>query len=495
MKFKTLLLASALCFSNAAFAQVIEKPASKDLSISVYNNDLALVRDIRSVDFKQGLNTVAFEGVASSIKPASVMIQGERIRVLEQNYDFALLTPSNILEKSIGQTVKTVRVNPATGKREFDQAKLISYQQGNPVLLFDYGVEPNFDGQVVIEKLPEDLSQKPTLAAKISSLQSEAKDITLAYLTNGISWKTNYVAGIKDDKTLDLTGWVSITNNSGVAYENAKVQLIAGVVNQVPEYQAVSRGVMKAMAYNDSFSMANESIAFDAVEQESFSAYQLYTLPNRTSIQNKQTKQMTLIEQTDVKYEKEGRLHSRLYLNGDHSSSFKKAHPEMYYILKNEQESNLGIPLPQGTVRFYENDSKGNLQFIGENNIKQTAKGEKLELRLGEMFDVFVGGKSKDARKVSEKIVSTLNGRCPRYKVTKAYDCEVTFHNGGDKESVVVFEQYLNTPNTKFLNESMKGATSQENPSLYEWRVELKADEEKTLTFTAEVTQEEQRCN
>ena len=494
MKFKTLLLASTLCFANSAFAQSIEKPASKDLSISIYNNDLALVRDIRSVDFKQGLNTVALEGVASSIKPASVMITGDRIKVLEQNYDFALLTPQNIIEKTVGEIVKTVRVNPATGKREFDQAKLISYQQGKPVLLFDYGVEPNFDGQIVLEKLPEDLSQKPTLAAKISSLQSEKKDITLAYLTNGISWKTNYVAGIKNDEKLDLTGWVSITNNSGVAYENVKVQLIAGVVNQVPEYQSMSRGVMmKAMAYSDSF--VADNAAAGAIEQESFSAYQLYTLPNRTSIQNNQTKQMALIEQTDVKYEKEGRLHSRLYLNGDNSSSFKKAHPDMYYILNNEQESNLGIPLPQGTVRFYENDSKGNLQFIGENNIKQTAKGEKLELRLGEMFDVFVSGKSSDARKISDTVISTLQGKCPRYKITKAYDCEVVFHNGGDQNSAVVFEQHLNTPNTKFLQENIKGEVSKENPSLYEWRINLKADEEKTLTFTAEVTQEEQRCN
>ena len=493
MKFKTLLLASVLCFTHAAFAQSIEKPVSKDLSISIYNNDLALIRDIRTVDFQQGLNTVAFEGVASSIKPASVMITGERIKVLEQNYDFALLTPHNIIEKSVGQLVKTVRINPATGKREFDQAKLIAYQSGEPVLLFDYGVEPHFDGQIVVEKLPEDLSQKPTLAAKISSLQSENKDITLAYLTNGISWKTNYVAGIKDEQTLDLTGWVSITNNSGVSYDNAQVQLIAGVVNQVPEYNA-PRYAMKAMALE-----ANSYVAADSatlgVEQESFSAYQLYTLPNRTSIQNNQTKQMSLIEQAGVKYEKEGRLRSHLYLSGEHSSSFKKAHPKMYYIIKNEKESNLGIPLPQGTVRFYENDSKGNLQFIGENNIQQTAKGEKLELQLGEMFDVFVNGKSSDARKVSDKIITASNGRCPRYMVTKAYDCEVVFHNGGDKEAVVVFQQYLNTPNTTFLHENIKGEVSKENSSLYEWRIELDADEEKTLTFTAETTMEEQRCN
>ena len=492
MKFKTLLLASTFCFAGAAFAQSIEKPVSKDLSISIYNNDLALIRDIRSVDFKQGLNTVAFEGVASSIKPASVMIMGEHIRVLEQNYDFALLTPSNIIEKSVGQTVKTVRVNPATGKREFDQAKLISYQQGRPVLLFDYGVEPNFDGQVVVEKLPEDLSQKPTLAAKISSIQSKAKDITLAYLTNGISWKTNYVAGIKDDKTLDLTGWVSITNNSGVAYENAKVQLIAGVVNQVPEYQHARMAYKVAGAYTDSVNAVMLESA--AVEPESFNAYQLYTLPNRTSIQNNQTKQMTLIEQPDVQYEKEGRFDSRFPLFFDQVSSYKNKHPEMYYIIKNEQESNLGIPLPQGTVRFYENDSKGNLQFIGENNIHQTAKGEKLELKLGEMFDVFISGKSEIKGKVRETVVTTQTGKCPRYKVTKAYDCKAVLHNGGNKKALIVFYEALNESNIAIVNENIKGEPSKDT-STYEWRIELNADEEKTLTYTVEVTREEQRCN
>ena len=491
MRFKTSLLLSVMALSFNVQAQ--EKTISKDLSISIYNNDLALVRDIRSVDFKKGLNDVAFEGVASNLKPESVLIMGERINVLEQNYDYALLTPYNITEKFVGQTVKTVRINPATGEQIFDKAKLVSFQSGQPVLLFDYGIETNFDGSLVFDKLPDGLRQQPTLAAKISSLQSELKDIMLAYLTKGISWKTNYVAGVKNENKLDLTGWVTITNNSGVAYQDAKVQLIAGDVNEVHSYQTMARGsmMMKAMAYSESINAVD---AAAMPEQESFSAYQLYTLPNRTSIADNQTKQLALLEQNDVDYQKEGRLRSSLYFNGDYASNFEKNHPAIYYILTNNKESNLGIPLPQGVIRFYEKDSKDNLQFIGENSIRQTAKGEKLELELGKMFDVFVDGKVTKVRKVDEKVIKDELGKCPRYQITRAYDSEVSFHNGGTQKSEIVFKQYLR-PRTQILNENIEGKFSDKDKNEYQWRIVLNADEDKTLTFTAQVIEEETRCH
>jgi len=492
MRFCAILLLSVCGIALTAKAQ--EKNNSKDLSISIYNNDLALVRDIRSIDFKQGLNDVAFEGVASELKPESVLIMGERINVLEQNYDYALLTSYNIAEKSVGQKVKTVRINPANGAQIFDEAELVSYQNGQPVLLFDYGIETNFDGSLVFEKLPKGLMQKPTLAAKISSLQSEIKDVMLAYLTKGISWKTNYVAGVKDQNKLDLTGWVSITNNSGVNYENAKVQLIAGDVNEVRSYSGIARGgmvMMKAMAVADSYNAVEEAAM---PEQESFSAYQLYTLPNRTSIADNQTKQLALLEQNDVVYHKEGRLRSSLYFNGDYTSHFEKQHPGVYYILKNDKESNLGLPLPQGVIRFYEKDLKNNLQFIGENSIKQTAKGEKLELELGKMFDVFVDGQILKVRKVDEKVIKDEKGKCPRYQITRAYDAEVVFHNSGTQTAKVLFKQYLK-PKMQILNENIEGKFSDKDKNEYQWRIDLSADENKTLTFTAQATEEETRCH
>ena len=493
MRLKIVLMLCVCGFAFNAFAQEAEKPLVQNLEISIYNNDLALVKDFRRVNFKEGVNQVSLEGVASKIKPTSVIILGDDIHVIEQNYDYALLTPYNIVEKSVGQVVQTVRTNPTTGSQIFDKARLISFQGGVPVLQFDYGIETGFDGRLVFDQLPDCLSQKPTLAAKISSVQAGLKNILLAYLTNGISWNTNYVASVKDENTLDLAGWVSINNQSGVSYENAKVQLIAGDVNEV-QTPSVTRGVMmfKSATFGaDSLNSVEESMP----EQESFSSYQLYTLPSRTTIQDKQTKQLALIEQNQVKYHKEGRVYSNLYLSGDYKPEFEKVHPSVYYIIKNDEDSNLGVPLPKGVFRFYEDDSKGNMQFIGENSIGHVAKGEKMELAVGKMFDVFVNGKVDNVRKVSEEILKdVVTSRCPRYKMVRAYDVVIDFHNGGSKDAEVVFKQSLN-PNTKIVQENIAGQISEKNSAEYEWRITLGADEDKTLTFTAEQTIEETRCH
>lgn len=491
MNFKFAATLSLLLFSMPVMAQDVEKPTSKNIEISIYNNNLALVKDLRETSLKEGINDVAFEGVASNIKPESVIILGDEIHVLEQNYDYALLTPYNIAEKSVGQKVKTLRINPATGKQVLDEAKLISYQNGEPILEFSYGIETNFDGRLVFEKMPESLMQKPTLAAKISSQSNASKELTLAYLTNGISWKTNYVASIIDENTLDLAGWVSINNNSGVSYENAKVQLIAGQVNEVPAHLSAPRNmVQKAAMYADQ----TDSLAMGAsVQPESFSAYQLYTLPHRTTINNNQTKQISLIEKSTVTYQKEGRVRSPLYFDGEYASNFEKVHPAVYYILVNNEASNLGIPLPKGVFRFYENDLKGNMQFIGENTAPETAKGEEIELELGKMFDVFLSGKALNVRKISEEVISDANGKCPRLKIVRAYDVQVVFTNGGNKETVVVFKQPLST-RTQILNENIKGEISKKNANEYQWRILLSADSAQTLTFTAQTTNEETRC-
>ena len=487
---KTYLIAlSVFSAATIASAQMVE-PVTKDLNLSIYNNNLALVKDVRNMPFKKGDNDVLFVGVATSIKPSSVMIMGDNIRVIEQNYDYALITPYNMLEKSVGKIVKTVRENPKTGESVFSSAKLLSYQNGEPVLRFDYGIEPNFNGRIILEELPQGLNQKPTLAAKISSDKAETKDLTLAYLTNGISWKTDYVAGIKNEKVLDLTAWVTISNNSGITYENASIQLIAGQVNETRSYAVNGPRLMMAKASMDMAAGVMENSA--DIEPESVSSYQLYTIPVRTTIKDNQTKQLSLFEKNDVSYQKEGRVRSPLYFGSDYAGHFEKLHPESYYIIENKENSNLGIALPSGVMRFYENDSKNRLQFIGENSIKETPNGEKLELKLGNMFDVFVQGKTKKIRKISENIIKDSNGNCPRYQLKRAYDVEIVFQNGGDKESQILWQQNL-PPETTIKNESLKGKAK--TPEEYEWRLSLSKNDKKTLTYTAEVISEERRCH
>lgn len=462
----------------------------KNVEISIYNNNLALVKDTRSINLNMGNNNIAFEGVASKIKSESVIIDGKDIKVLEQNYDYDLITLENIIRKSIGHEIKTVKQNPTTGENIFAKAKIVSAVNANPVLEFDYGIEANFDGRLVFEKLPEGLREKPTLMAKIYSPKASLQDLELAYLTNGISWKTNYVAYVKDNQNLDLTAWVTINNQSGADYKNAKISLIAGDVNKVIEIERTAYGpVRSAMTLGLADNMILEA---SSVEPEQISGFQLYNMPNRADINTNQTKQMSLFEKESVKYEKEGRFSSPFYFSSYSKSSFEKRKPDLYYIMNNTKEGGLDLPMPMGTVRFYENDSQSNMQFIGENNINHIAKGEKIELRLGSMFNVFVNGKIVDTKEISQEKIKQRTDGCYDIEITKGYFAEVEFNNGGNDEVTVVFTQQLRE-NNKIAESNIEGKLK--NANEYEWHITLPANSKKTLKFTAYEITEEKNCS
>lgn len=461
------------------------------LEISVYNNNLALVKDTRRVALRQGANDVAFEGVASQIKPESVMILGEAIKVLEQNYDYELLTAANILDKSVGQQVKTVIQNPQTGANVFDKAKLISAVYGNPILQFDYGIEANFPGRIIYDELPESLRTKPTLAAKIFSTSAALKSLTLAYLTNGMSWKINYVANVGSDESLDLTGWVALQNESGVNYEKAKIQLVAGQVNEIQPMRPLAASNRKMTKAAGAFAseLAMEDGA--APDMQQVSAYYVYTLPQVTDLNNQQTKQVSLVERRGVKYEQEGRLRSSLYFHGDAQASFEKLTPNLFYLTKNDEQNNLGLPLPSGVVRFYADDKDGSMQFIGEDYLRDTAKGEKMEFNLGKMFDVYANGKIVKANKISENRQRNQD-RCENVQQVWSYDVVVDFYNGGSKDYDVLFSQNINKT-TRITQQNLEGKAK----SAYEhqWRVNVPAEGSFKLEFTVQTHLTERQCS
>ena len=469
----------------------VDETKINNLEISIYNSNLALVKDTREVNLTKGENIVAFENVATQIKPESALVIGKDIRVLEQNYDYNLITTENVINELVGQEVTTVTENPTTGENMFDHAKIISANYGAPVLEFSYGIETRFPGRIVFGKLPENLRGKPTLTAKITNLEAGLKDLSLAYLTGGISWKTNYVAKVSDKNTLDLTGWVTINNQSGVDYRQAKVQLIAGNVNQVADYgvvRPVANRVMLAKSMGTDMAVAESGAGMP----QQLSGYHLYTLPQKTDIKDNQTKQISMIEKNGVAYSKEGRLLSPLYLGGKYETDFEKLHPDMYYIMNNDESDNLGLPLPQGVIRFYENDVNGGMQFIGENNINHTAKGEKIELNLGKFFDVFVEGKVTAITKVSEnEIKQTANG-CRRSTVVYRYDAEVVFQNGGAEAQEVLFTQNLGK-DAQIVSENMVGKAK--DVDTHQWRISVPVDGKITLTYSAEVPMQEQLCD
>lgn len=476
---------SSLCM---AAEKLVGENDKQSLDISIYNQNLALVKDVRKVTLEQGVNDIAFEGVSTHIKPETAILYADGLKVLEQNYDYDLLTAENIINKSVGQTVKTVVENPTTGENIFDHARIVSAAYGTPLLQFGYGLEANFNGRLVFETIPSGLRSKPTLVAKVVSEKAQDNSLSLAYLTNGMSWKTNYVAKVGSDKELNLTGWVTINNESGVDYNNAKVQLVAGNVNEVRSYAAPRMMMLKAVAVNDAVDMAAAETA--PVEQD-LSGYHLYTLPNKTTIKDHQTKQISLLEKNGVKYNKEARISSPFYFSPSSISGFEQLHPEMYYVLNNKEEDKLGVQLPAGVIRFYENDDNGNLQFIGENSISHVAKGEKMQLRLGSFVNVFAEGKIKKINKLSESETPKDKGRCKDVKSFYSYETEMTVHNAGKKPQEVVYTQSL-PQEAEIIAETPHGTLKK--AGVYEWRFVVPAEGKQVLSFVVKAPNIQRVC-
>jgi hypothetical protein len=442
------------------------------VSLSIYKN-LALVKDMRTSNLRTGINDVIFDGVAQQIQPETAIIYGKSITLLEQAYDYDLMTYNNLIDKSVGQEVTTVRENPQTGENIFAKATLIGSLYGKPILRFSYGIDANFPGRIIFNEIPAGISNKPTLTAKLNSTKDGEQKLYLAYLSEGLSWKTDYIANVTDNKTLDLTGWVTITNESGVDYKNAKIQLIAGDVNVPKPNRPLAVRSMDSVRTMSAAALAPLSYI------EEINNYELYTLPNTTTIKDKQNKQIGLIAKQNVSYDKEFTLSSQLLLND--SSEFNNIHPTISYVMQNTAAANLGISLPEGTMRFYENDKNGNLQFIGAGRINDTAKNDTFKVSLGKALNISAKGK---LQKTAEKELSrTKRGGCVDATFLQTYQAEVIFNNGENSEATVIFEQPF-TGNFKITAENI--GSKAKNAQTREWHIKIPAESKKTLTFSVE---------
>ncbi|MBR1601486.1 MAG: hypothetical protein IJ677_07910 [Alphaproteobacteria bacterium] len=481
------LFALECVISSIAQAEpLVLKNTDNSLSLSIYNQDLALVKDIRSASLKGGFNEVIFDGVASQIQAETAIIYGDGIRVNEQSYSYNLMSYDNFINQSLGQNVRTVQLNPENGENIYDNAKLIGYANGRPILHFSYGIEADFPGRVVFENIPASISNKPILEAKLDVSNSGDQNLYLAYLTSGLSWKTDYVANVKSNNKLDLTGWVTITNNSGIDYNRAKIQLVAGDVNIVRS-ESIRPRIAKMMALN---SMDMTEMSRGVAAPENINSYELYTLPNITTIKDKQNKQIALIERNNVTYKKEFQLTSPLYFGEFNNNEFEKQHPHIYYVIDNVAESNLGISLPAGIIRFYENDKNSNLQFIGSNHIANTSKSDTLRINLGEAFNISASGKitSSDSKEISRK----PENNCAVIKTLRTYDVEITLNNAEDAKNTVLITQ--NFPNDyKITKENLKSESK--NASARQWNVNIDKNNKETLKYSVEVTFTNRVCN
>jgi hypothetical protein len=355
----------------------------QDVAVTIYNSNLGLVKDTRIINSKPGIHELKFMDVAAKIDPTTVhiksLINGSSLNVLEQNYEYDLLSPQKLLEKFVGQSVQLATINPETKKEEIVEATLLSTQGGN---IFQIGdkIHIGHYGRVLLSKIPENLIPQPTLVWMLENKLSKPQKLEASYLTSGINWKADYVAVLnKLDTMTDLTGWVTIDNRSGATYQNALLKLVAGDINRV-------QGEMR-MDYARPMAAAKE--ASPQFKEESFFEYHLYTLDRRTTIKDNQTKQMTLLDANQVPVKKlfvfSG---SPQYYYYQMNQSTNKQKIGVFLELENTKKNHLGMPLPKGTVRVYKEDKDGSLQFVGEDRIDHTPKDEKFKVKIGEAFDV-----------------------------------------------------------------------------------------------------------
>jgi hypothetical protein len=405
---KKTLLVLALLAAQTAFALEERASTAADqtaLAVTIYNGDLALVKDARKVRVNGGDNLLAWRDVSAQMQPETALLRstdGRKLTLLEQNFDFDLLTPQKLLEKSVGESIKVFRTQPITGVEYMEFATIMAANEG-VVLQFKDRVETGIPGRIGFATVPASLRDRPTLSMLFSTevpatgflnTNSLAEtSMELSYLTGGLGWKADYVAELsaKED-SIDLNGWVTLTNSSGTAYPNARLQLVAGEVNRSQPEHARGQVMMKAMAMAD---------AAPQMQQESLFEYHLYTLNRLTTVLDKQTKQVALLSAQNVKTDKEFRFQgANWYYSGQYGELGSKLKPSVFMEFSNAGD-NLGVPLPKGIVRVYKKDSAGRAQFIGEDRIDHTAKGEMIKLKLGEAFDITADKKQTDYQKIA----------------------------------------------------------------------------------------------
>jgi len=444
----------------------------RSVAVTIYNENLALVKDQRKIQFASGQNTLAFRDVSARMRPETALLRSltspGRLSVLEQNFDFDLLTPQKLLDKYVGKSVNIVRTNPATGVETTEQAQVLAANNGVVVKIGDR-IETGIPGRIVYPDVPANLRDRPTLVMSLSNGGVAQQEVELSYLTGGLAWKADYVAELNaaDDK-LDLSGWVTLTNTSGASYHNAKLQLVAGDVNQV-------RKEMRFANLGASREKAMIAPASDMAE-ESLLEFHLYTLDRPTTIAENQTKQVSLLTATGIPARKELLLRGANYYYGSSYGDLgQKMKVGVFVEFDNKESARLGMPLPKGVIRVYKKDAAGNAQFVGEDHIDHTPKNEKVRLKLGDAFDVTADKKQTDFK----RLPNPAKGNA---WFESAF--EIVLKNA-KKEAVNVVVQEPIPGDWKMLSESQKHTKAASNTAV--WKISVPAEGSTKLNYRVQV--------
>ncbi|MBI4997272.1 MAG: DUF4139 domain-containing protein [Rhodocyclales bacterium] len=452
-----------LTFPAIADERISGADSRSEVAVAIYNDSLALIKEVRRLDLERGINDIALRDVSARMRPETASLRaltGAPLRLIEQNFDFDLLTPQKLLEKYVGQSVGVIRTNPATGAETRESAQVLATNDG-VVLKFADRIETGVPGRLTFPGVPARLRDRPTLVVKLDSPAAGRQTAELSYLSGGLSWNADYVAELGADETkLDLAGWVTLTNQSGTAFENARLQLVAGDVNRVQEDFA-PRPMAKAMvAAAPMREMAREEV-FD---------YHLYSLGQPTTLRDNQTKQVALLSAVAVPVRKEYLLAGESWYYQSQATDLGRKQKIAVFLEFENAGGDLGKPLPKGVVRVYKKDSKGNAIFIGEDGIDHTAKNDKVRLKMGNAFDVTANRKQTNYRLIA--------GR-PNPVIETSWRIE--FNNA--KEQAVTVKVVEPTPGDwEMVAENQKHAKGDAHSAV--WQVTVPAGGKATLEYT-----------
>ena len=460
------LLAAALLLPALAAAQPQPvRTTARDrvsASVTIYNRNLGLVREVREFDVPSGAVELAFEDVTTQIRPETVHFKdlstGQPIRVLEQNYRYDILAPTSLIQRYVGRTVTLVHVVPGTGEVRRREATLLSigdvtgatYGGGygigaaadsNPwEYVYDFGGgEISFGGDwriVVPPEIPAGFVARPTLFWELEAPAAGRRRVEASYLTHGMNWSADYVLVLAGDGAKgDLTGWVTLTNDSGITFDDAQLKLVAGDVNIVPP--AGSNFPLRAAR---SIVMAEQAApSTPAFAEEGMFEYHLYTLQRPTDLRDREQKQIELLSGSGIPIERHYRLYAQPYWFVSQVNGIQEnLHPDVWLEFVNAETVGLGVPLPAGTVRVYVTEAgrAGGRQFLGEDSIRHTAREERVKVRTGRAFDIVIDRRQTDYEVIGSEAVATEWELKLRNRKTTPVVVEVREPTSGDWEIV-----------------------------------------------------------
>lgn len=432
------------------------------ISLTIYNQNIALVEDTRSLTLPEGRSRREFPGVSASIKPETVGLSGDGLSVVEQNFDYDLLTPDKLMQSAVGQEIGIVRTNPGSGAEQTQRARVLAANEG-VVLAVDGRVEVLRDDgvptRVVFDRVPENLRPRPTLSVTLEADRAGTRDVGLTYLTTGLQWKADYVARF-DEKAgmLDLTGWITLTNQSGVTFSNAETRVVAGdvaLINEVPANYYRPPQPRPAVRGNGT----------EQGQAQGLADVYVYPLPEPVTVANNQTKQVGLIDVSGVPASKR-----YLYEATSFATQTEPQAAEVAVIFRNDRSSGAVSQLPAGVARVYVNDVSGEPRFIGEDRVSHTPAGSDIVITTGQAFDVTV----------QPRLVSSASAPKPAYyRWRTRFEMEYTVRNARPEATTVEVRQHGLGRNTELSDQSVEGEVQDADTVV--WRVPVPANGETVL--------------